>query len=88
MVFVCVCLLHLISIGQSLGSSMLLLILYLTASRVALVVENMPANAGDIRDVDSIPLGWEDCLEKEMATHSSNPVWEIPWTEELAGYSS
>ena len=27
-------------------------------------------------------LGWEDPLEKEMATHSSIPAWEIPWTEE------
>ena len=27
-------------------------------------------------------LGWEDPLEKEMATHSSILVWEIPWTEE------
>ena len=26
-------------------------------------------------------LGWEDPLEKEMAAHSSIPVWEIPWTE-------
>ena len=26
-------------------------------------------------------------LEKEMATHSSIPAWEIPWTEELVGYS-
>ena len=25
--------------------------------------------------------------EKEMATHSSIPAWEIPWTEELEGYS-
>ena len=24
----------------------------------------------------------EDPLEKEMATHSSIPVWRIPWTEE------
>ena len=32
-------------------------------------------------------LGWEDCLEKEMATHSSILAWEIPWTEEPAGYS-
>ena len=30
-------------------------------------------------------LGWEDLLEKEMATHSSIPVWEIPWTEESGG---
>ena len=27
-------------------------------------------------------LGWEDLLEKEMATHSSILDWEIPWTEE------
>jgi len=27
-------------------------------------------------------LGWEDPLEKEMATHSSILVWELPWTEE------
>ena len=27
-------------------------------------------------------LGWEDPLEKEMATHSSPLAWKIPWTEE------
>ena len=27
-------------------------------------------------------LGYEDPLEKEMATHSSILAWEIPWTEE------
>ena len=31
-------------------------------------------------------LGWEDPLEKEMATHSSILAWRIPWTEE-PGYS-
>ena len=30
-------------------------------------------------------LGWEDPLEKGMATHSSILVGEIPWTEETAG---
>ena len=30
-------------------------------------------------------LSWEDPLEKEMATHSSIPTWEIPWTEEPGG---
>ena len=29
-------------------------------------------------------LGQEDPLEKEMATHSSNLVWKIPWTEDAA----
>ena len=34
-----------------------------------------------------LSLGWEDFLEKEMATHSSMLAWKIPWTEELgAGY--
>ena len=27
-------------------------------------------------------LGWEDLLEKEMATHSSILAWKIPWAEE------
>ena len=33
-------------------------------------------------------LGWEDPLEKGMATHSSILSWRIPQTEEPAGYSS
>ena len=33
-------------------------------------------------------LGWEDPLEKEMATHSSILAWRIPWTEELGGLQS
>ena len=46
---------------------------------MAQTVKNLPANAGDI--VQS--LGWEDPLEKEMATHSSILAWTIPSTEEL-----
>ena len=33
-------------------------------------------------------LGWEDALEKEMATDSSILAWEIPWTEEPGGLRS
>ena len=33
-------------------------------------------------------LGGEDPLEKETATHSSIPAWEIPWTEEPRGLQS
>ena len=48
------------------------------------VVENPPASEGDrVR-----PLGQKDPLEKEMATHSSILVWEIPWTEEPGGLPS
>ena len=32
-------------------------------------------------------LGWEDPLEKEMATHSTVLTWRLPWVEELVGYS-
>ena len=33
-------------------------------------------------------LGWEDPLEKEMATHSSILAWEVSWTEEPDGLPS
>ena len=33
-------------------------------------------------------LGWEDPLEKEMASHSSTLAWKIPWTEEPGGLQS
>ena len=33
-------------------------------------------------------LGWEDPLEKEMATHSSMVAWKIPWMEEPGGLQS
>ena len=33
-------------------------------------------------------LGWEDLLEKEMATHPSIPAWKIPWTGRLQSMGS
>ena len=33
-------------------------------------------------------LGWEDPLEKELATHSGILAWTIPWTEEPGGIHS
>ena len=33
-------------------------------------------------------LGWEDPLEKEMATYSNILAWKIPWTEEPGGLQS
>ena len=38
-------------------------------------------SACNARDPGSIP-GWEDPLEKGMATHSNILAWRIPWTEE------
>ena len=34
-----------------------------------------------MRETQVQSLGWEDPLEKEMATHSSTLAWEIPWSE-------
>ena len=35
-----------------------------------------------MRETQVRSLGWEDPLEKEMATHSSTLAWKIPWPEE------
>ena len=44
-----------------------------------LSIKNMPAK----QETQVWSLGWEDPLEKEMATHSVIRVWDISWTEEL-----
>ena len=36
----------------------------------------------EMQEIQVQSLGWEDPLEKEMATHSSILAWRIPWTEE------
>ena len=41
-------------------------------------------SAGNMREPGSIP-GWEDPLEKGMATYTSILAWRIPWTEEPGG---
>ena len=61
--------------------------LSLWASEVVLMVKSLPANAGDKRDVGSIP-GSGDPMEEGMATHSSILTWRIPWTEEPGGLQS
>ena len=42
------------------------------------MVKNLPA----MQEIQVQSLGWEDPLEKEMATHSSTLPWKIPWAEE------
>ena len=54
---------------------------------MTLVVKNLPANAGDIRDMGWIPES-EDVLEEEMATHFSVLAWRIPRAEEPGGLQS
>ena len=46
-------------------------------SLVAQMVKCLPA----MWETQIQSLGWEDPLEKEMATHSSTLAWQIPWTE-------
>ena len=48
-------------------------------------LKNPPASAGDL---GSRSLGWEDPLEKGIATHSSFLAGRIPWTEEPGGLQS
>ena len=45
------------------------------------MVKNPPAMQ-EIQEMQVQSLGWEDSLEKGIATHSSIFVWEIPRTEE------
>ena len=54
------------------------------ASLVAQSVKNLPA----VQETWVRSLGWEDPLEKEMATHSSILAWKISWTEELGRLQS
>ena len=50
----------------------------LGASLVAQMVKNLPI----MQQAQVQSLGWEDPLEKGLATHSSILAWRIPWTEE------
>ena len=48
------------------------------------MVKNLPA----MQETQVRSLGWEDPLEKGMATHSSILAWTIPWTEDPGGLQS
>ena len=63
-------------LGRSAGEGIAYPLQYSWASLVAQLVKNPPA----MWDTWVRSLGWEDPLEKEMATHSSILAWRIPWT--------
>ena len=44
-------------------------------------VKDLPA----MQETQVRSLGWEESLEKEMATHFNILAWRIPWTEEPSG---
>ena len=54
------------------------------SSLIAQLVKNLPA----VQETQVQSLGWEDPLEKELATHSSVLAWKIPLTEEPGGLQS
>ena len=51
---------------------------------MAQTVKNLPT----MQETQVLPLGPEDPLGKEMATHSSTFAWRTPWTEEPSGLAS
>ena len=51
------------------------------------MVKNLPAMR-ETQETWVRSLGWEEPLEKGMATHSSILAWEIPWSEEPGGLQS
>ena len=53
----------------------------MSLASVALMAKNPPTNAGDVRDVDSIP-GLGRSPGDLGATHSRVLAWRIPWTKE------
>ena len=55
-----------------------------STSLVAQTVRNPPA----MQETRVLSLGWEDSLEKVMATHSSILAWKILWSEEPSGLQS
>ena len=63
---------------------MLMMIMLFMISLVAQTVKRLPT----MWETRVQSLGWEDPLEKEIATHSSILAWEIPWTEEPGGLQS
>ena len=50
-------------------------------------IKNPPATR-ETQETWVLSLGWEDPLEKKMATHSSILAWGIPWMEEPGGLQS
>ena len=55
-------------------------LLIMITNTLAFLVAHLMKNSLVMRQIWLRSLGWEDPLEKEMATHSSIWAWRIPWT--------
>ena len=62
--------------GRSAGEAIGYSLQYCWAFLIAHLVKNLPA----MQETPVGFLGWEDPIEKGMATHSSTLAWRIPWT--------
>ena len=58
--------------------------IYQQSLDLAQMVKSLPA----MQETQVQSLGWEEPLEKEVATHSSILEWRILWTEERSGLQS
>ena len=58
--------------------------MYRWSSLVAQMIKNLL----EMQETQVRSLGWEDYLEKGMATHSIILAWRIPWAEEPSGLQS
>ena len=67
--------------GRATGEGIGYTLQYSWASLVAQLVKNPPA----MWETQVLSLGWEDRLEKGMATHSTILAWRIPWTVKSMG---
>ena len=59
-------------------------VIYTVTSLVTQMVKHLPTR----RETQVRSLGWEDPLEKEMATYSNTLAWKIPWAEECGRLQS
>ena len=71
-------------LGRSPGEGISYPLQYSCASLVTQLVKNLPV----MQETWAQSLGWENPLEKGMATHSSILAWRISWTEEPGGLQS
>ena len=80
------------NIGVHVSFSIMVFSGYMPSSGIVRIV-HFPGGLGGKESAcssgdSSLIPGWEDLLEKGMATHSSILAWRIPWTEEPGGLQS
>ena len=70
------------SVDEHVGYSHVMAVVNIAAMNIQLPMQLSQQSLTAVQETWVQSLGWEDPLEKEMATHSNILVWRIPWTEE------